>query len=472
MDNNLCAKLIQVFFELRPAFSRLRTAQWACLVVLGFCIRKDMAGVTSFVRTFDLRPSCYQSLLDSFRSKALNLDRLNQLWLKLCLKLFSPVRANGRLVFACDGIKAPKEGRCMPAVKLCHQSSTNNSKPEYVMAHSMQMLALLVEGFGNKISAILIGARIHEGLKWSNRDHRTLLDKMNKMFFDVVEETGEKMLLVADAYYASAALLESMASQGATMLVRVRNNAVGYLPPKVPEKPKRGRPQKYGDRVVVFDLFQSRFDDFIETPSPIRDETDISIRYLAVDLLWKQHQDKVRFILSDHPTRGQFILMTSDWELDPVEAIRIYHARFGIEMSFKALIHTVGGFGYHFWMKGMEKLKRDTGTQYMHRKTEGYRKHVHAKIDTYHACVNLAVIAQGLLCYFAIHHSKVVWGSFGMWMRTIRKDVAPSEAVTAEAMRQSFFEYLESNDDPLSFKKFLATKVEPARMIGHLLKAG
>ena len=36
----------------------------------------------------------------------------------------------------------------------------NNSKPEYVMAHSMQMLALLVEGFGNKITAILIGARI------------------------------------------------------------------------------------------------------------------------------------------------------------------------------------------------------------------------------------------------------------------------------------------------------------------------
>jgi len=155
----------------------------------------------------------------------------------------------------------------------------------------MQMLALLVEGFGNKISAILIGTRIHEGLKWSTRDHRTLLDKMNEMFFDVVEETGGKMLLVVDAYYASDGLLELMASQGATMLVRVRNKMVGYLPPKVPEKPKRGRPQKNGDRVVVFDLFQSRFDDFIETPSPIRDETDISIRYLAVDFLWKQHQD-------------------------------------------------------------------------------------------------------------------------------------------------------------------------------------
>ncbi len=78
----------------------------------------------------------------------------------------------------------------MPAVKLCNQSSTNNSKPEYVMAHSMQMLALLVEGFGNKITAILIGARIHEGLKWSNRDHRTLLDTMNAMFFDMVEKSA------------------------------------------------------------------------------------------------------------------------------------------------------------------------------------------------------------------------------------------------------------------------------------------
>ncbi len=140
-------------------------------------------------------------------------------------------------------------------------------------------------------------------------------------------------------------------------------------------------------------------------------------------------------------------------------------------MSFKAPIHTVGGFGYHFWMKGKEKLKRGSGTQYMHRKTDGYREQVLAKLDTYHAYVNLAVIAQGLLCYFAIHHSKIVWESFGMWMSTIRKDVAPSEAVIAEAMRQCLFEYFESKDDPLSFKNFLATRVETARLIGHLLKA-
>lgn len=298
-----------------------------------------MAGVTSFVRAFDLRPSCYQALLDSFRSKAIDLDKLNQLWFKLCLKLFNPVKVNGRIVLGCDGIKAPKEGRRMPAVKLCHQSSTNNSKPEYVMAHSMQMLALLVT------------------------------------------------------------------------------------------------------------------------------------RYLVVDLLWRQLQDKVRFILSDHPTRGQFILMTNDWNLDPKDAIRLYHARFGIEMSFKALIHTVGGFGYHFWMKAMDKIKRGSGTQYLHRQSEEYREAIKAKMATYHVYVNLAAIAQGLLYYFAIHHSKEVWQSYGTWMRTIRKDIAPSEAVTSEALRQSMSEFLKSKVDPMNFKKFLSTKLDPERITNKLLRA-
>jgi hypothetical protein len=455
--------LIQVFFELRPAFSRLRTAQWAALLVLGFCIRRDTAGVTSFVRTFGLRPNSYQALLDSFSSQAVKLDILNQLWLKLCLKIFNPVMAQGRIVLVCDGIKAPREGRRMPSVKLCHQSSTNNSKPEFIMAHSMQMLSLLVEGFGNKISAVLLSARIHEGLIFSNRDHRTLLDKMNAMVASTLSHEEQGFLLVADAYYSSAALLDSMAAQNGAMLVRVRNNAVGYLPAVPSDKPTRGRPKKYGERVAIYELFKTKSAEFETISSPIRDEQGIMTRYLVIDLLWKQLKEKVRFILSDHPTRGQCILMTNDWNLKPEEAIRLYHARFGIEMSFKALVHTVGGFDYHFWMKDMDKLKRGDGDQYLHRKDEKYREKVREKVNAYHVFVNLAAIAQGILCYLAIAHKDLVWQSFGAWMRTIRKDLAPSEAVTSEALRESFSEYLRSKDDPLSFKEFLAEKSVPCR---------
>jgi len=94
------------------------------------------------------------------------------------LRLFpSPVCVNGRLVLVGDGIKIPKRGRKMPAVKLLHQQSQSNTKPEYIMGHSMQAVGLLVHA-AKSVFSVPLAVRIHEGLVWSNRDKRTLLDKM------------------------------------------------------------------------------------------------------------------------------------------------------------------------------------------------------------------------------------------------------------------------------------------------------
>ena len=77
-----------------------------------------------------------------------------------------------RLVCLADGIKAPKEGRKMPAVKLLHQQSASNSKPDYIMGHSFQAVSLLVQGPAGHVAAVPLVSRIHEGLIWSNRDTR------------------------------------------------------------------------------------------------------------------------------------------------------------------------------------------------------------------------------------------------------------------------------------------------------------
>jgi hypothetical protein len=84
---------------------------------------------------------------------------------------------NGRLILVGDGIKAPKRGKKMPAVKLLHQQSDANTKPEYIMGHSLQAVSVLVHA-AHSFFAVPLAARIHEGLVWSNRDRRTLLDKM------------------------------------------------------------------------------------------------------------------------------------------------------------------------------------------------------------------------------------------------------------------------------------------------------
>ena len=139
---------------LRPAFSRLRSFLWFATVVAGFTVRTELLGVTSpslrlgqaLVRALKLEARCYNKLVDHFHSPAVQLDRLAALWTQTVLRLFpQPLRINGRCVVVGDGIKLPKRGRKMPGVKLLHQQSESNTKPEYIMGHSLQAVSLLVQ---------------------------------------------------------------------------------------------------------------------------------------------------------------------------------------------------------------------------------------------------------------------------------------------------------------------------------------
>jgi hypothetical protein len=151
---------------------------WFATIVAGMTVRTELLGVTSIVRALNLRPNLYNLLRKHFHSSAVKLDRLSALWVQAVLRLFpSPVSVNGRLVLVADSIKAPKRGKKMPAVKLLHQQSESNTKPEYIMGHSMQAISLLVNA-AERVFAVPLAARIHEGLVWCNADKRTLLDKM------------------------------------------------------------------------------------------------------------------------------------------------------------------------------------------------------------------------------------------------------------------------------------------------------
>jgi hypothetical protein len=52
------------------------------------------------------------------------------------------------------------------------------------------------------------------------------------------------------------------------------------------------------------------------------------------------------------------------------------------------------------------------------------------------------VVAQGLLQYLAVVAPKLVWASFGSWLRTIRPGIPPSELVVAQALRQTLPDFL------------------------------
>ena len=165
------------------------------------------------------------------------------------------------------------------------------------------------------------------------------------------------------------------------------------------------------------------------------------------------------------------ILLSTDLARSARDLILLYCLRFKIEVSFKHAIHSLGTFGYHFWMADMKPLKRKNGNQYLHRESKEYRDHVHRKMRAYHLYVQCGAIAQGSLNYLAMTRHQLVWKVFGSWIRTIRPEVLPSEAVVSDALKNTFPEFLHSCPPCSIWQKFILSKLDPNLSEGARLAA-
>lgn len=439
---------------LRPAFSRTRTFMWFATVVAGFSVHTDLLGITSIVRALGLQPRLYTTLCKSFHSTGVRLNRLTALWTQTALRVFpQPLRVNGRRVLVGDGIKVPKCGKKMPGVKLLHQSSNANTKPTYIMGHSLQAVGLLVQAADNVV-AVPLAARIHEGLIWSNRDRRTLLDKMLALLG--ILAMRDPFYFVADAYYAAHKIVNGLLEQGNHLITRVKSNAVAYAPAQ-PCGKLRGRPRLYGTKVALKSLLTD------STPaqsaiSPVYGERNVTITYHVRDLLWRPAGRLVRFVAVMHPTRGSCLLMSTDLSLSAIDIIRLHGLRFKIELSFKQAVRVIGSFGYHCWMHGMKPIRRRSGDQYLHRESIEYREAIKRKVHAYHVFIQAGVICQGLLQYLSAAFPALVWTAFGSWLRTIRPGISPSELVVTHALRQSLPEFLLSCGKEHCLAKFITDR--------------
>jgi hypothetical protein len=457
--------------DLQPACARTRTFLWMSLCLAGMTVRKDLLGVTSIVRALGLEPACYDRLLDFFHSAALDLDKLTCAWCTLLFRLDPGIlRVNGRPVLVGDGIKVAKAGRKMPGVKKLHQESESNNKAEYIFGHSCQAVALLTQAWSS-VFALPLACRIHEGTVFSNRDQRTLLDKMILL----LDSLGLKQpfYFVADAYYASGKIVRGLLAHGNHLVTRVKSNSVAFFPatPPSPHRPRRkGRPAKYGMKVKVATLLKD-VDRLQEAPSPVYGEKGVTLRFRSADLLWRPVGILVRFVVVLHPQRGAILLMCTDLTLPPLDIIRIYGLRFKIEVSFKQAIHVIGAYAYHFWMAAMTNIRRVSGNQYLHHKPADYRDAVRRKIAAYHRHIQLGLIAQGLLQILSATQPKLVWRSFGSWIRTVRPGLAPSEQVVAVALRDTLPEFLATPAKTSILVKFIRDRIDLSRTEGTSLAA-
>lgn len=438
--------LIYIYHALstfRSVFSRHRTWVIFVMIVLGFLGATEMIGISSLCRFWGLDVQGYYRLLHFFRSSAWCLDELVHHWVAFVLSQQVAVVMASRLVVIADHTYVAKDGRRMPGVVTLHQDSETQSKPSYFRGHCWGAIGLLIGSLSAPF-CLPLDLRLHQGfghLGPTPPDSRqwTLAERPVAMALEMAKQQAQTMVLILDAYFAVApvfALAQSLWSLDhrapwITLIVRAKTNYVAYFQAQPTPGKTRGRPRYYGDKVTLMELFDHRHLFTTVTCQLYGQVEEVSI--MALDLIWKPTGGLIRFVFA-HTRLGPLVLMCSDLQQDPIEALQLYSARVRVECMFDVLKNRLAAFCYRFWSKHLPRHSRTPKSNAtLQGPASSYVESVRGRWLACEAFVMLGAIAQGLLQLIAVKYPETVWAHFDAFLRT-RSRHLPSEATVRHVM--------------------------------------
>jgi len=130
--------------EFEKCFKRKATWKWFVILVIGFMVRTSRRGITSTIADMRLDPCKYHTMLHFFRSKAYEIDELNETWTSEVVKDPGIMRISKRILANGDHSKVSKEGRRMPGMQIHHQESENSGKGEYIAGHIFAQIGVVM----------------------------------------------------------------------------------------------------------------------------------------------------------------------------------------------------------------------------------------------------------------------------------------------------------------------------------------
>jgi hypothetical protein len=282
-------------------------------------------------------------------------------------------------------------------------------------------------------------AGMHESKAQNGRE--SIVEQMGAMMGKVAQNAQKLAIGVCDAYFFSKNMLAAVSrftdEEGKPILqvvTRAKKNAAGYTA-VIRKNRHRGRPARYGKKIILSTCFKGRAADFVTTTLNLYGKEE-TVRYLVLDLLWKPVKQTVRFVLTE--IKGKhFILMSSDLAISAEQIIQVYSYRFKIEVLFDDFKNDFGGFRYHFWTKSLPKRKRGQNT--IMPDDQEKQKQIAKTKNAIEVFVCVHIIALGIVSLLSINHSRIIWDHYTGWLRTVRTQ-EPTIMVTKQVLSQEYFE--------------------------------
>jgi len=410
--------------------------------------RKDFQGITGAIRDLFISPHLYTALLNFFHANSWNIEGIVSKWVKIIKESNCIMEKDGYYILLGDGIKKGKEAKKMPGVKKHHQESENTTKPTYIFGHLFGVVGLLIGNQAHKfcvpVSAqIQNGASIIRNFSKENKTDESHVVQMINQGCQITSLLQHQSVIVLDRYFLTAPALAALATfkkenptSKIAIVTRAKINATANDKPISKEKRGRGRPALLGPKIKLKDLFVTQTEKF-QTVKAVLYGQSVDVSYLCVNLLWDK-DTQLRYVLVTYKGK-QSILVCSDLSMDPLTIIELYGIRQKIEVTFKSLNQTIGGFDYHFWNKQMPKLdryrKKDTPDPIEAIDDEKVQKSIQTTLKAIEGYVTMSCIANGLLQIISNLFTPELTQCPLRWLRTPNVS-APSEATVSDILRR------------------------------------
>lgn len=400
------------------AFSRKTTFYCFILICFGFIVRDDHLGVTSFIRALGLHPSEYKNILSFFcYSHAYSIYSLCSTWFSILKTRNDLYLVNEKILLIVDGLKIPKAGWFMPAKRLHHQESKN--KPKFIMGHYFGAIGAVISK-NAKYFCVPICFQIQDGLRFAPNSKETLTSKMFNLISIFTKTT--KVCILCDAFFVAMKHVNEVKAAGHDLIGRVKISTVAY---KVLGKDLK-------ERIKLKELFD-KLELFTEKTIRLYGKIE-KIKLYHLDLFY--HGLTVRFVLTIFKDGKIAIFLSTNILLTPIEIIQTYAIRFKIEVSFKALIYSIGGFLYHFWSKYIRKIKSGQKNMYLHKADPYDQMKIKQKVEAYNRFVCIAGIVLGILQIMAVEFGKLIINKNPFYFKTMPKTEIPSEYMVRKTIKE------------------------------------
>jgi hypothetical protein len=456
-------RLEQIMVQFRPVFRREATFEWFVLLLWGILLSTQPPAVTSYLNALGLSEGYYHQALHWFHSSAFSIDALCSAWGSWLSKHPAVHQLKGQRVYVGDGIKVSKEGRKMPGVKRLHQESEDVSKPEWIRGHYFSALGLLLSA-DKAIFATLIALKVHDGIEEIEEEASlTLVDKMALLCVKYMVKGSYALL---DAYYASVKVLAPFRDHGIHLISRVRITTVAHAAfSRRPGKHGPGRHRQWGSPIKLRELFAPI--EACSQASVWLYGRSMRVYYQCFEFYWDSPKEPVLFVLTQLPCGKQIILLSSDLSLSGAEIIEAYGWRFKIEVSFRTIVHLLGGFGYRFWLKSMERASKWPQNLRLKDYPQRIHRQISAKVEAFERFINLNAIGLGLLQILALEKPKTIWRHFPLWFRSLPKHGYPSERIVRLALQNQLEDNLSRSRAGLLLNKLLEAKIGSSQVHEH-----